>query len=452
MKLYISDEEKAIFEMILSCKPDYVSARVAGGWVRDKIMGITSNDMDIALENISGYNFALLLQDKFAESMSKVNIIQTNPEKSKHLETAVCKIKDKMVDFVNLRSETYSDSRIPIVVASTPHDDAFRRDLTINSLFFNIETEEIEDFTKKGLIDIKNRLLRTPLNPCLTFKDDPLRILRIFRFKAKLNFEIHYSIIKALKDDEIKHMLSKKVSKERINIELIKIFNYKSGYNGIHAILQNKYVFPIFGLDVNYNELEIIYNKIVNSKFEKCNFTDNIIDFIWVYNLYIILLPTSGILETYEKKKVFFNCKLVRDNLLFSNQMISVLKEIETGIYKFNFLDFKILSLYNANFIIYTLGKYWEIILNLLFIKNSNYDISHFFKFVAKHNISYKKIKPTIDLKNISEILNIKKEYIKYIAAESIIFSRTFPEKDALEYLQNNKKEIIEKYRDMEII
>ncbi|EQB60433.1 trna nucleotidyltransferase poly polymerase [Vairimorpha apis BRL 01] len=128
--------------------------------------------MDIALENISGYNFALLLQSNFSKSISKVSIIQTNPEKSKHLETAVCKIKDKMVDFVNLRTEIYSDSRIPIIIPSNPYEDAFRRDLSINSLFYNIETKEVEDFTKIGLYDIRNHILRTPLDPYLTFKDD----------------------------------------------------------------------------------------------------------------------------------------------------------------------------------------------------------------------------------------------------------------------------------------
>lgn len=449
MKLVITNEEKMIFDMILSCKPKNVTARVAGGWVRDKIMGISSNDMDIALENISGYNFALLLQSNFSKSISKVSIIQTNPEKSKHLETAVCKIKDKMVDFVNLRTEIYSDSRIPIIIPSNPYEDAFRRDLSINSLFYNIETKEVEDFTKIGLYDIRNHILRTPLDPYLTFKDDPLRILRVFRFRAKLNFNIHDSIIKALENEDLKDMLSKKVSKERISIELIKILKYKLGYEGIFSILQNKYVFPIFGLNANYEEIKKFYKKIVDNYLKNdINYID---DLKWVYNLYIILISTSGTLIEDEKKKLFFNCRLVKEKLLFPNKMTNLVKSIETGIYKMHYLDLLILTEYNANFIIYTLGEHWHIILDLIFIKLSNKNIESFLKFVTKNNISYQNIKPDLDVSNISEILNIEKNYIKFFYKESIIFKRSYPDKDVLMYLQNNKKEIIKKHQIMEI-
>ncbi|MCP4483747.1 MAG: CCA tRNA nucleotidyltransferase [Flavobacteriaceae bacterium] len=70
----------------------------------------------------------------------------------------------------------------------TPKEDAFRRDFTVNSLFFNINTEKIEDFTSKGLEDMQNKIMRTPLDPYQTFIDDPLRILRGFRFASRLDF------------------------------------------------------------------------------------------------------------------------------------------------------------------------------------------------------------------------------------------------------------------------
>lgn len=73
----------------------------------------------------------------------------------------------------------------------TPLEDALRRDFTINSLFYNINTKQVEDYTERGLSDIANRVIRTPLEPLITFTDDPLRVLRCFRFRARFNFDIH---------------------------------------------------------------------------------------------------------------------------------------------------------------------------------------------------------------------------------------------------------------------
>lgn len=70
----------------------------------------------------------------------------------------------------------------------TPLEDALRRDFTINALFYNIDTQEVEDWTEKGISDIERKILRTPLAPLITFKDDPLRVLRCFRFKSRFNF------------------------------------------------------------------------------------------------------------------------------------------------------------------------------------------------------------------------------------------------------------------------
>jgi tRNA nucleotidyltransferase (CCA-adding enzyme) len=72
----------------------------------------------------------------------------------------------------------------------TPLTDALRRDFTINSLFYNIETQEVEDWTEKGIYDIYQKIIRTPLPPLVTFTDDPLRVLRCFRFKARFDFNI----------------------------------------------------------------------------------------------------------------------------------------------------------------------------------------------------------------------------------------------------------------------
>ncbi|KAI5170514.1 tRNA nucleotidyltransferase (CCA-adding enzyme) [Pancytospora epiphaga] len=231
-------------------------ARFAGGWVRDKIMGLSSHDIDVALDNTSGYVFAtglserLLLEEYSEKTLENteellqgpsVHKIQANPDKSKHLETAVVCICGISIDFANLRSEKYAEGRIPTIQPGTPLEDALRRDLTINSLFYNLNTEEIEDYTGKGLGDIEKRVIRTPLDPKVTLLEDPLRILRIFRFKAKMGFTIDPSIYEALELPNIRSALRNKVSIERINVELFKMLDYESGWVGMIEIIRTGY-------------------------------------------------------------------------------------------------------------------------------------------------------------------------------------------------------------------
>ncbi|CAG8507787.1 5647_t:CDS:10, partial [Dentiscutata heterogama] len=205
-----------------------VELRIAGGWVRDKLLGYECNDLDIAINSMTGYEFGehvynfLKLKEYAAENIHK---IESNPQKSKHLETATTKIFGREVDFVNLRSEEYiEDSRIPSKISfGTPEQDAYRRDLTINALFYNIHTRQIEDPTKKGITDLKEGLIRTPLEPYETFKDDPLRVLRCIRFASRFDFSINETIFIAVKDEQIKKAISAKVSRERIGMEVDKM-------------------------------------------------------------------------------------------------------------------------------------------------------------------------------------------------------------------------------------
>ena len=148
-------------------------------------------DIDVALDNMLGREFAEEL-NTFYESNDmkpvKIGMVLKNPEKSKHLETATMKVGQYWIDFVNLRAEEYtSDSRIPGEMRiGSPLEDSFRRDLTINSLFYNLNTKQIEDFTGRGLDDLKNGIVSTPLPPLTTLLDDPLRVLRAVRFAARL--------------------------------------------------------------------------------------------------------------------------------------------------------------------------------------------------------------------------------------------------------------------------
>lgn len=152
--------------------------------------------------------------------------METNPDQSKHLATACFRVHGLSLDVTNLRTETYaldSASRIPQVAVGTATEDAFRRDLTINSLFYNVNTEAVEDFTNRGIDDLSDGVIRTPLDPADTFREDPLRVLRIIRFAVRFNFRVDPSIFEAAKSASVHEDLLKKVSRERVGIEVGKV-------------------------------------------------------------------------------------------------------------------------------------------------------------------------------------------------------------------------------------
>lgn len=236
-------------------------ARIAGGWVRDKLLGLPSHDLDVSLSTLTGHNFALFLQaylssDAFqassvatelvraapdAPSISHIGKIAANPEQSKNLETATARVLGLDLDFVNLRKEAYEGtSRIPIMSFGTPREDALRRDITVNALFYNVHADTVEDWTGHGLADLRAGLVRTPLEPAATFEDDPLRILRCVRFASRFGYEIHADIRACLQGQPIgdasasdaearaaalRESLLRKVSRERFGIEIDKMLS-----------------------------------------------------------------------------------------------------------------------------------------------------------------------------------------------------------------------------------
>ncbi|KAN0022007.1 hypothetical protein ACTFIU_004156 [Dictyostelium citrinum] len=247
--------------------------RVAGGWVRDKLRGEDSNDIDITLDNMMGESFAELVNKHLSSKhhqTHRIGVIQSNPEQSKHLETATVKVFDMWIDFVNLRSETYTDtSRIPEISIGTPLQDALRRDLTINSLFFNINENRIEDFTGNGINDLRDGIIRTPLPSLTTFLDDPLRVFRSIRFASRLGFKIDDELFKAGSDSIVKEAIKSKISHERIAKEFDGMLSAKKPYLSVELI--NKFglfdclfSLPTSGLDEIY--IEQLMNSNIDSE------------------------------------------------------------------------------------------------------------------------------------------------------------------------------------------
>lgn len=220
--------------------------RFAGGWVRDKLLDVPSHDIDTAINAMTGLDFSMKMKEYLdvaenrakhgIENVSNLHKIAANPEKSKHLETVTTKILGYDVDFVNLRKETYTDdSRHPQMEFGTAKEDALRRDATVNALFYNLHTDEVEDFTG-GLAHIKAKLIKTPLDPYQTFVDDPLRVLRLIRFASRLGFTIDPESEKAMSDPAIQEALKMKISRERVGLEVGKMLTETSPCTALQYI------------------------------------------------------------------------------------------------------------------------------------------------------------------------------------------------------------------------
>lgn len=220
------------------------------------MLGLPSDDIDIALSNMQGATFAELCQAHLkkhdpAAKTANIHEIKTNPDKSKHLATATMKLEGYMCDMVNLRAETYSDtSRIPEIRFGAPLEDAQRRDLTINALFYNLHTEAVEDWTEMGMEDLLHGIIRTPIEPVQTFLDDPLRMLRVIRFASRFKFKIETHVLEALQAAKVKAALAnaEKISRERIGVEVAKMLTSKSPLYALELLLETSLLSTIFNL------------------------------------------------------------------------------------------------------------------------------------------------------------------------------------------------------------
>jgi len=198
---------------------------VIGGYVRDLIMGKVSKDIDVVCLG-SGIELA----GKVSEALpGKVRL-----SVFKNFGTAQIKVADQEVEFVGARKESYrNDSRKPIVEDGTIKEDQQRRDFTINALAICLNSDRFGELIDpfNGIKDIKRKILKTPMDPSVTFSDDPLRIMRAFRFAAQLNFDIEADTFNAISENAERLEI---VSQERITDELNKLIlspNPEYGFN-----------------------------------------------------------------------------------------------------------------------------------------------------------------------------------------------------------------------------
>jgi poly(A) polymerase len=193
-----------------------VKGYVIGGWVRDCILKRDHPEKDIDIVVLgSGIEIA----QKAAEVISP----GTKVSFFKNFGTAMFRHKEYEIEFVGARKESYNrGSRKPVVENGTLEDDLKRRDFTINALAISLNGETYGELMDPfgGLDDLKNKIIKTPLDPDKTFSDDPLRMMRAIRFASQLNFTIEESTLKSIQENAERIKI---VSPERIITELNKI-------------------------------------------------------------------------------------------------------------------------------------------------------------------------------------------------------------------------------------
>lgn len=211
---------------------------VIGGFVRDTLLGKESKDIDIVVVG-SGIELAEAVATRL-DKATKVTIFKT-------FGTAQLKWKGYHIEFVGARKESYrKDSRKPVVENGTLEDDQLRRDFTINTLAYSLNKVDygnlIDPF--QGVDDLNNRIIKTPLEPGVTFSDDPLRMLRAIRFATQLDFRIEEKTFEAIQQSAERIKI---ISMERVSDELNKIILSSKPSFGFKLLEKSSllsYIFP----------------------------------------------------------------------------------------------------------------------------------------------------------------------------------------------------------------
>lgn len=276
---------------------------LAGGCVRDEILGIPTQDIDIAVELPEG-------GIKLARYLHKQDLA-TKPVVYKQFGTALVMMDGFKLELVMTRKESYRlRSRKPNVCFGTLEEDVLRRDFTINSLLMDISAGNIIDVSGQGLIDLKNKVIRATSRPDIIFKEDPLRLLRAVRFATTLGFTIERNTQRYIKAQatELKH-----ISRERIAEETIKILSHQNFLYGINLLINSKLKQQIFpGLRLPAVMLKKEHSEVLN----KCliNLRTRLAYLLWHQKnpssiLKLLKLSNSEIKEI---TKLIVLCKMVR--------------------------------------------------------------------------------------------------------------------------------------------
>ncbi len=228
-----------------------VDVYVIGGYVRDLLLKRKSKDIDFLIIG-SGIDFAEKLAKKLGHNVN-VSIF-------KNFGTAMFKYKGFEYEFVGARKESYQrNSRKPIVENGTLQDDQNRRDFTINTLAISLNKSNYGEILDPfgGIEDLEKKIIKTPLDPDITFSDDPLRMMRAIRFATQLNFKIDDNSFKAI---SVNKERIKIISKERISDELNKIIMSERPSIGFNLLFKSGLLEIIFPEMYNLAGVDVVNN------------------------------------------------------------------------------------------------------------------------------------------------------------------------------------------------
>jgi len=222
-----------IFSVISTAsKQIQIESYVIGGFVRDFFLKRgTAKDIDIVAIG-SGIELALKVS-QLLPNKPKVQVFKTYG-------TAMLRFKDVEIEFVGARKESYSEeSRNPDVTEGTLQDDQNRRDFTINALALSLNDENFGELLDpfNGISDLRNKIIKTPLNPDITYSDDPLRMMRAIRFATQLNFIIEEESLSSISENADRLKI---ITRERIVDELNKIISSKKPSIGFLLLEKTK--------------------------------------------------------------------------------------------------------------------------------------------------------------------------------------------------------------------
>lgn len=272
MKNFASYLTHPVFKVVAQIvKEENLEAYVIGGFVRDIFLERTRKDIDIVVVG-SGMDLA----EKAAAILrvKKVSLF-------KNFGTASFRYKDLDVEFVGARKESYQrDSRKPIVEDGTLKNDQDRRDFTINAMGISLQDHNFGELMDPfgGMADLEKRIIRTPLDPDVTFSDDPLRMMRAIRFASQLDFKIESTCLESILRNSERLKI---ISKERIMNELNKIILSDTPSRGFKLLYSTKLLHQFFpemvalqGIETRngkahkdnfYHTLEVLDNVAENS-------------------------------------------------------------------------------------------------------------------------------------------------------------------------------------------
>jgi poly(A) polymerase len=235
-----------------------VEAYVVGGYVRDIILKRPSKDIDFVCVG-SGISLATAVAKKLGPQV-RVNIF-------KSFGTAQIQFGDMELEFVGARKESYrADSRKPIVEDGTLQDDQQRRDFTMNALAICLNQDRFGELIDPfdGISDMKKKTIRTPLDPVVTFSDDPLRMMRAIRFASQLNYDIEPDTFHAITSQAERLKI---VSQERITDELNKIITSPVPSYGFKLLFHSGMLVQFFPELVALHGVEYVGNKAHKDNF-----------------------------------------------------------------------------------------------------------------------------------------------------------------------------------------